>query len=81
MRGARLVLAIALTIATVPLSAHAAFSCFVTARGERRCACVGGADCIDLQKSGSCKSHFKCDDSELGALICSCQASRSSKAN
>ena len=81
MRGARFVAAIALAVVAVPLNANATFSCFVTARGERRCACVGGADCIALQKSGSCKSRFKCDDSELGALICSCEASRSSKVN
>ena len=41
-------------------------------KGERKCACIGGADCVALQKSGDCKSRFKWDESELRALICSC---------
>jgi hypothetical protein len=79
LRAALLVAAIVLAVGVAPFTAQATFSCFVTAQGEPKCACIGGADCIALQKSGDCKTRFKCDDSELGALVCSCKANRSSK--
>lgn len=60
-------------------NARAAFNCFDTPQRERRCACTGGSNCIELEKSGNCKSDFKCDDGELGAIICSCKAVRLSK--
>jgi 2-keto-4-pentenoate hydratase/2-oxohepta-3-ene-1,7-dioic acid hydratase in catechol pathway len=42
-------------------------------QGPRR-ACVGGTDCFELEKSGNCKSALKCDNGELGAMICSLQS-------
>jgi hypothetical protein len=75
MRAALLTVAIAAAIA----QAQATFDCFETPQGERRCACMGGRNCIELQKSGSCKSGFKCDDSELGAMICGCKAVKTSR--
>jgi hypothetical protein len=64
---------VTLTLLPVP-DAAATFNCFDTPQRERRCACIGGSNCIELEKSGSCKSDFECDDGELGAIICSCKA-------
>ena len=78
MRAALLTVAIAAAILLALSKAQATFDCFETSQRERRCACTGGRNCIELQKSGSCKSGFKCDDSELGATICSCKAVKTS---
>ena len=74
MRAALLTVAIMAAIFLVAFEAQATFDCFETPQGQRRCACLGGENCIELQKSGTCKSDFKCDDSEVGAMICSCRA-------
>lgn len=76
MRMALLTVAIAAAILLALSGAHAAFDCFETSQHQLRCACTGGRDCIELQNSGRCKSGFKCDDGELGAMICSCKAVR-----
>jgi hypothetical protein len=79
MRAALLTVGIAAAILLLLSKAQATFDCFETSQRERRCACTGGRNCIELQKSGSCKSGFKCDDSELGAMICSCKAAKTSR--
>src|SRR6185312_3051030 len=74
MRAALLTVVIGAVLILALSNAWAVFNCFDTPQGERRCACIGGDNCIQMQKSGSCKSGFKCDDSELGSMICSCKA-------
>jgi hypothetical protein len=73
MRAILFALAIA-ALTLLSTDALTAFDCFDTPQRERRCACTGGSNCIELEKSGNCKSDFKCDDGELGAIICSCKA-------
>jgi hypothetical protein len=79
MRAALLTVVIAAAIFLALSKAQATFDCFETPKGEWRCAYMGGRNCIELQKSGSCKSGFKCDDSELGAMICGCKAVKTSR--
>ena len=79
MRAALLALAIVAATLLAISDACATFNCFATPQRERRCACIDGKNCLEMQKSGSCKSGFTCDDSELGALICSCKAERPSR--
>jgi hypothetical protein len=59
-------------------NAWANFNCFETPEGKRRCACIGSVDCSELQKSDSCQSSLECDNRQLGAMICSCKAARTS---
>jgi hypothetical protein len=76
MRTALLLLMLALSLA--PSDARATFNCFETPDGEHRCACIGAENCNAMQKSNSCKTDPTCDHSELGVLICSCRAARTS---
>jgi hypothetical protein len=55
------------------------FNCFDTPNGEHKCACIGVAGCKEMQQSGNCKSDLVCDQDQLGAIICSCNARRTSK--
>jgi hypothetical protein len=59
--------------------AGADFNCFESYGGERRCACAGKDDCSQMKISHSCKSEPKCDTG-LGAIVCSCEAAKDSKA-
>ena len=70
-----------LTIVSALFLAHShawAFDCFETPEGKRRCFCIGADDCGEMRQSASCKSKPECDHAELGAIICSCRAVRSS---
>ena len=70
-----------LTIVSMVFLAHShawAFDCFETPEGKRRCACIGADDCSEMRQSGSCKSDPECDHAELGAIVCSCPAVRTS---
>jgi hypothetical protein len=75
MRAALLTITIVAALFLALSNARATFNCFETPQGERRCACIGGSNCSEMQKSANCKSGFKCDDGELGAMVCSCKAS------
>jgi|GEM_PF-1987725 hypothetical protein len=79
MRSALLVLSIVAAFLLACPNARAKFNCFKTPQGEHRCACVGANDCSEMQKSDSCKSGPECDDRQLGAIICSCKAARTSR--
>lgn len=61
--------------------AEAAFRCFDTPDNGWRCACVGSGECNEMLKSGDCRSVPRCDNSELGPIICSCKAARAAKAH
>jgi len=78
MRAALLTLIIVEALFLSP-SAWAKFNCFETPGEGRRCACVGSNDCSEMQKSGNCKSAPDCDNSQLGAIICSCRATATSR--
>ena len=80
MRGALLVVTVALASLTGSLDAWGEFNCFETPGEGVRCACIGASDCSEMKNSGSCKSVAECDKGELGAIICSCAAARSSRA-
>jgi hypothetical protein len=79
MRGALLVVTVALASLTGSLDAWGEFNCFETPGEGVRCACIGASDCSEMKNSDSCKSEAECDKGELGAIICSCKASRTSK--
>jgi hypothetical protein len=49
---------------------------FRTPEGKRRCACIGDVNCSEMRKSDNCKSDLQCDNGQLGAVICSCEAGR-----
>ncbi len=75
-------LAVALVMMAALLSrsfALESFNCFDTPNGEHKCACIGVAGCKEMQQSGNCKSELVCDQDQLGAIICSCNARRTSK--
>jgi hypothetical protein len=80
MRIALLLLTILETL-FLTRSAGATFNCFDTPGQGRKCACIGSNDCSEMRKSGNCKSSPECDNSELGAIICSCKAERTSRTN
>jgi hypothetical protein len=80
MRVALLVLSLAVTSLVGSLDARAEFNCFETPGEGVRCACIGENDCGEMKNSDSCKSDPQCDKGELGAIICSCKAARTSKA-
>ncbi len=73
MRTALLTLAL-LEAFALTHRAQASFSCFDTPDSGRRCACVGSGECDELLKSGDCRSKARCDNGELGPIICSCKA-------
>ena len=77
MRAALLTLAIVAALFLARSRAWAAFNCFETPEGERRCACIGRNNCSEMR--GSCKSEPVCDHGELGAVVCSCTAMRTSR--
>jgi len=52
---------------------------FETPGEGRRCACIGAGNCSEMKNSDSCASGPECDKSELGAIICSCKAARTSR--
>ena len=79
MREALLILTIVAALFLAHSNAWATFNCFETPQGERRCACIGADDCSEMQKSDGCKSGPECDNSQLGAIICSCKAVRTSR--
>ena len=58
------------------MGAGAEFICFQTPGEGIRCACIGASDCSEMRNSGSCKSEAECDKGELGAIVCSCKATR-----
>jgi hypothetical protein len=74
MRVTLLVLTIVAALVLARSDAWAAFDCFETPDGQRKCSCIGANDCVEMQKSDSCKSGPECDKSQLGAIICSCKA-------
>jgi len=79
MRVALLVLTLAVASLVGSLDAWAAFNCFETPGEGRRCACIGAGNCSEMKNSDSCTSGPECDKSELGAIICSCKAARTSR--
>jgi hypothetical protein len=76
MRAALLVIALAVASLLGSVDAWTKFDCFETPGEGRRCACVGAGNCSEMKSSDSCKSDPECDKSELGAIICSCKAVR-----
>jgi hypothetical protein len=78
----RVALIVILTLAPLGWNgdARAEFNCFETPGEGSRCACIGANDCTEMKNSDSCKSEAECDKGDLGAIICSCKAARSSKA-
>jgi hypothetical protein len=74
-------LTLTIMIATFPPRSFARenFNCFDTPTGEHKCACIGVASCKQMQQSGNCKSDLVCDQDQLGAIICSCNAGRTSR--
>jgi len=79
MQSALLVLILAATSFLGSLEARATFKCFETPGEGRRCACTGATDCSKMKNSDSCKSDPKCDNSELGVIICSCKTAQTSR--
>ena len=77
MRAALLTLAIVAALFLARSRAWAAFNCFETPEGERKCACIGRNNCSEMR--GSCKSEPVRDHGELGAVVCSCTAMRTSR--
>jgi hypothetical protein len=80
MRVALPVLALTAASLVGSLDAWAEFNCFETPGEGVRCACIGASDCGEMKNSDSCKSDPQCDKGELGAIMCSCKAGRTSKA-
>ncbi len=80
MRTALLTLTLLAALALAK-PARAAFSYFDTPDDGRRCACVGSGECDEMLKSGDCQSVPRCDKGELGSIVCSCKATRASKAH
>ena len=81
MRVALLVLILMMASLLGSMRAGAEFNCFRTPGEGIRCACIGASDCSEMKNSGSCKSEAECDKAELGAIICSCKAAPSPKAD
>jgi hypothetical protein len=79
MRLAVLILTTATGLLFARSEASADFNCFESYGGERRCACIGTSDCSQMKSSDSCKSEPKCDNAELGAIVCSCKAAKTSR--
>jgi hypothetical protein len=79
MRSVILILCILAGLSLAFSDASADFNCFESYGGERRCACIGTGDCSQMKTSDSCKSDPRCDTG-LGAIVCSCQAAKDSKA-
>jgi hypothetical protein len=74
-------LIVTIIVALIPPHSFARenFNCFDTPNGEHKCACIGVAACSEMQQSGNCKSDPICDQDQLGAVICSCNAGRTSR--
>ena len=81
MRAALLVLILMSAPLAGSMGAGAEFTCFQTPGEGVRCACMGASDCSEMKSSGSCRSEAECDQAELGAIICSCKAALSPKAD
>jgi hypothetical protein len=81
MRLALLVLILTIGSFAGSMGAGAEFNCFKTPGEGIRCACMGASDCSEMKNSGSCKSEAECDKGELGAVVCSCKAARTPKAD
>jgi hypothetical protein len=81
MRIALLVLTLTIASLSRSMDARAEFNCFQTPGEGVRCACIGASDCSEMKNSGSCKSEAECDKGELGAIVCSCKATRTPKAD
>ena len=79
MRATYLILTVILILIPSRSFALESFNCFDTPNGEHKCACIGVAGCRELQQSGNCKSDLVCDQDQLGAIICSCNAGRTSR--
>ena len=79
MRAALLTLTIVAAFLPSRSFARENFNCFDTPEGEHRCACIGVAPCSEMQQSGNCKSDLVCNQDQLGAIICSCNAGRTSR--
>jgi hypothetical protein len=79
MRATLLILTVILTLISSRSFALESFNCFDTPNGEHKCACIGVAGCKEMQQSGNCKSELVCDQDQLGAIICSCNAGRTSR--
>jgi len=79
MRIALLVLTFTIASLSRSMDARAEFNCFQTPGEGVRCACIGASDCSEMKNSGSCKSEAECDKGELGAIVCSCKATRTPK--
>lgn len=81
LRAALLVLILISAPLAGSMGAGAEFKCFQTPGEGIRCACIGASDCSEMKNSGSCKSEAECDKGELGAIVCSCKATRTPKAD
>ena len=81
MRVALLVVTVTLASLLGSLDAWVEFNCFDTPGEGFRCACIGANDCTEMKNSDNCKSEAECDKGELGAIVCSCKAARTSKAS
>jgi hypothetical protein len=81
MRIALLILTLMIASLAGSMGAGAEFNCFQTPGEGIRCACIGASDCSEMRNSGSCKSEAECDKGELGAIVCSCKAARTPKAD
>jgi hypothetical protein len=81
MRLALLILAFATATPAESGEARTEFNCLQTPGDGTRCACIGASDCGEMKSSGNCKSEAMCDKGELGAIICSCKATRTPKAD
>ena len=79
MRFALLIVTLTLVSLAWNWDASAEFNCFETPGEGSRCACIGASDCTEMKNSGSCKSEAECDKGDLGAIICSCKAARTSR--
>jgi hypothetical protein len=80
MRVALLVLTLTMASLAGSMRAGAEFNCFQTPGEGIRCACIGASGCSEMKNSGSCRSEPECDNGELGAIVCSCKAARTPKA-
>jgi len=79
MRATLLTVTIMMAVPASRLFALESFNCFDTPIGEHKCACIGVAGCKEMQQSGNCKSELVCDQDQLGAIVCSCNAGRISR--
>ena len=79
MRATLLIVTVMMALVPSRSFALESFNCFDTPNGEHKCACIGVAGCKEMEQSGNCKSELVCDQDQLGAVVCSCNAGRTSR--